>query len=50
VDFTAAWCLSCQVNERVALNQPQVKQAFQSADVALLRADWTATTRPSRKP
>jgi thiol:disulfide interchange protein DsbD len=41
VDFTASWCLSCQVNERVALNQPQVKQAFQSANVALLRADWT---------
>jgi thiol:disulfide interchange protein DsbD len=41
VDFTAAWCLSCQVNERVALNQPQVKQAFQAAHVALLRADWT---------
>jgi len=41
VDFTAAWCLSCQVNERVALNQPQVKQAFQTAKVALLRADWT---------
>jgi thiol:disulfide interchange protein DsbD len=41
VDFTAAWCLSCQVNERVALNQPQVNQAFQTANVALLRADWT---------
>ncbi len=41
VDFTASWCLSCQVNERVALNQPQVQQAFQSANVALLRADWT---------
>ncbi|MGO9777163.1 MAG: protein-disulfide reductase DsbD family protein [Terracidiphilus sp.] len=41
VDFTAAWCLSCQVNERVALNQPEVKQAFQAANVALLRADWT---------
>ena len=41
VDFTAAWCLSCQVNERVALNQPQVKQAYQSANVARLRADWT---------
>jgi thiol:disulfide interchange protein DsbD len=41
VDFTASWCLSCQVNERVSLNQPQVKQAFQSANVALLRADWT---------
>jgi thiol:disulfide interchange protein DsbD len=41
VDFTAAWCLSCQVNERVALNQPQVQQAFRSANVVLLRADWT---------
>jgi thiol:disulfide interchange protein DsbD len=41
VDFTAAWCLSCQVNERVALNRPEVKQAFQAANVVLLRADWT---------
>jgi thiol:disulfide interchange protein DsbD len=41
VDFTAAWCLSCQVNERVALNRPEVQQAFQSANVVLLRADWT---------
>ncbi|MGB6692155.1 MAG: thioredoxin family protein [Terracidiphilus sp.] len=41
VDFTASWCLSCQVNERVALDQPQVQQAFQSGNVALLRADWT---------
>jgi thiol:disulfide interchange protein DsbD len=41
VDFTAAWCLSCQVNERVALDQPSVQQAFKNDDVALLRADWT---------
>jgi thiol:disulfide interchange protein DsbD len=41
VDFTAGWCLSCQVNERVALNQPSVQQAFQAANVVLLRADWT---------
>ena len=41
VDFTASWCLSCQVNERVALSQPSVQQAFQAANVALLRADWT---------
>jgi thiol:disulfide interchange protein len=41
VDFTASWCLSCQVNERIALNQPQVQQAFSSANVALFRADWT---------
>jgi thiol:disulfide interchange protein/DsbC/DsbD-like thiol-disulfide interchange protein len=41
VDFTASWCLSCQVNERVALNQPEVQKAFGEANVALLRADWT---------
>jgi len=41
VDFTASWCLSCQVNERVALGQPEVRQAFEKANVALLRADWT---------
>lgn len=42
VDFTAAWCLSCQVNERVALRTDAVRQAFSDASVALLRADWTA--------
>ncbi|MFP5248544.1 MAG: protein-disulfide reductase DsbD family protein, partial [Acidobacteriota bacterium] len=41
VDFTASWCLSCQVNERVALDQPQVMQAFGEHNVALLKADWT---------
>jgi thiol:disulfide interchange protein DsbD len=41
VDFTASWCLSCQVNERVALHQPQVQRAFQTRNVVLLRADWT---------
>jgi len=41
VDFTASWCLSCQVNERVALDQPEVQQAFAAANVALYRADWT---------
>lgn len=42
VDFTAAWCLSCQVNERVALRTQTVERAFSSANVALLRADWTS--------
>jgi len=41
VDFTASWCLSCQVNERVALSRPEVMQAFAAAHVALYRADWT---------
>ncbi|MGB8029773.1 MAG: thioredoxin family protein [Terracidiphilus sp.] len=41
VDFTASWCLSCQVNERVALDRPEVMQAFAAASVALFRGDWT---------
>jgi thiol:disulfide interchange protein DsbD len=41
VDFTASWCLSCQVNERVALDKPDVMQAFHAANVALFKADWT---------
>jgi len=41
VDFTASWCLSCQVNERVALRTAQVDAAFKKANVALLKADWT---------
>lgn len=41
VDFTASWCLSCQVNERVALSKPEVQKAFADANVVLMRADWT---------
>jgi thiol:disulfide interchange protein DsbD len=41
VDFTASWCLTCQVNERVALSRPEVAQAFAAKNVALYRADWT---------
>ena len=41
VDFTAAWCLSCKVNEAVALGTDAVKQAFAQKNVALFRADWT---------
>jgi thiol:disulfide interchange protein DsbD len=41
VDFTAAWCVTCQVNKRLVLSQPDVEQAFRDRGVALLRADWT---------
>ncbi len=41
VDFTASWCLSCQVNERVAFGSPEVQKAFAENKVILLRADWT---------
>ena len=42
VDFTAAWCLSCQVNERAVLAAPRVLAALSSPDVAAFRADWTS--------
>jgi thiol:disulfide interchange protein DsbD len=41
IDFTAAWCLTCQVNERVTLSNPDVKAAFRSKNIAFLVADWT---------
>jgi thiol:disulfide interchange protein len=41
IDFTAAWCITCQVNERVALADPAVRSAFAERGVATLRADWT---------
>ena len=41
IDFTAAWCLSCQVNERVVLKSADVQKQFSEHHVTLLRADWT---------
>jgi len=41
VDFTAAWCVSCQANKKLVLETSRVKQAFAAQNVALLRADWT---------
>ena len=41
VDFTAAWCITCLVNERVALETPATKKAFEQAGVVKLKGDWT---------
>ncbi len=41
IDFTAAWCLSCQVNERAVLKSADVQHQFSKNKVTLLRADWT---------
>jgi thiol:disulfide interchange protein DsbD len=41
VDFTAAWCVTCQVNKQSTLRNPQVLQAFADRNVLLLQADWT---------
>jgi thiol:disulfide interchange protein len=41
VEFTAAWCVTCQVNKRLVLDTADVRAAFARRNVALLRADWT---------
>ncbi len=42
VNMTASWCLSCLVNERVALSPVAVQNAFAHANVAYLKGDWTS--------
>jgi thiol:disulfide interchange protein DsbD len=41
VNATAAWCITCLVNERVTLSQAEVKDIFAKQNVAYLVADWT---------
>ncbi|MDH4060448.1 MAG: thioredoxin family protein, partial [Aquincola sp.] len=41
VDFTAAWCVTCQFNKRTVLGDAQLMADLQARNVALLRADWT---------
>jgi thiol:disulfide interchange protein len=41
VNLTAAWCITCLVNERVALDRANVISAFEAANVAYLKGDWT---------
>lgn len=41
VNFTAAWCITCLMNERVALSSDDVKKALADNKVVYLKADWT---------
>ncbi|MET0294094.1 MAG: thioredoxin family protein, partial [Phenylobacterium sp.] len=41
VNFTAAWCITCQVNERVALSSAKVAAAFARTGAVYLKGDWT---------
>jgi thiol:disulfide interchange protein DsbD len=41
VDFTAAWCVTCQVNEKATLSRPDVLAMLDAAGVQTFRADWT---------
>jgi thiol:disulfide interchange protein DsbD len=41
VDFTAAWCITCQYNKKTTLSNPEVLADMRAHQVTLLRADWT---------
>jgi thiol:disulfide interchange protein DsbD len=41
VNFTAAWCVTCQVNERLALGAGSVAKAIADTGAVYLKADWT---------
>lgn len=41
VDFTAAWCLTCQVNKKLVLDREAIQNYFREKEVVLLLADWT---------
>jgi thiol:disulfide interchange protein DsbD len=41
VDATAAWCITCQINARVALHTNRVMQEFKKRGITLMIADWT---------
>ena len=42
IDFTAAWCLTCKVNERVAFSSDEVHELVKARNIAMLKADWTS--------
>jgi thiol:disulfide interchange protein DsbD len=41
IDFTAAWCLSCQFNERAVLRSNDIVTALRQGGVVTMKADWT---------
>lgn len=41
IDFTAKWCITCQVNKKNVLETAEVQRLFESNQVSVYRADWT---------
>lgn len=41
IDFTATWCITCQVNKRIALNRQEVVKRFDELKIVRMKADWT---------
>ena len=41
INFTAAWCITCQANDKLALSKPSVKAYLKENDIKYIKADWT---------
>jgi thiol:disulfide interchange protein len=41
LDFTASWCLTCQFNERTAINVPAVRKVLKDQGITAMKGDWT---------
>jgi thiol:disulfide interchange protein DsbD len=41
IDFTASWCLTCQFNERTAINTPAVRALLKERGITAMKGDWT---------
>ena len=41
INYTAAWCITCQANDKVALSRPHVKEFLKKNNIEYIVADWT---------
>ncbi|MDB9701066.1 thioredoxin family protein [Gammaproteobacteria bacterium] len=41
INFTAAWCITCQANEKTALSRQRVTEYLSSNNIQYIKADWT---------
>jgi len=41
INFTAAWCITCQANDKIALSRPNIKEYINKNNIEYVVADWT---------
>ena len=45
INFTAAWCITCQANDKIAISRPSVKNYLKTNNIEYVVADWTNKDR-----
>tara|TARA_B100001175_G_scaffold144756_1_gene122958 strand:- start:293 stop:718 length:426 start_codon:yes stop_codon:yes gene_type:complete len=41
INFTAAWCITCQANDKIAISRPSIKNYLKTNNIEYVVADWT---------